>query len=56
MVATIEHPSIDDLMAYEAGELSKDQIVAMFQKLINSGMAWKLQGSYGRTAKMLIDM
>lgn len=47
--------SLDFIMAYEAGELDEDQIVAGFQQLIDSGLVWQLQGHYGRTAKALID-
>jgi hypothetical protein len=43
------------IMAYEAGELEQDEIIEGFQALIDSGLAWKLQGSYGRMASRLID-
>lgn len=46
---------LNQVIAYEQGELDEEGIVDMFQELINSGMAWKMQGSYGRTAKALID-
>lgn len=46
---------INQVIAYEQGELNEEGIIDMFQQLINSGMAWKMQGSYGRTAKALID-
>lgn len=46
---------VDDIIAYESGEMSDDQIVAFFQRLVDSGMAWQLQGSYGRMAQSLID-
>jgi len=45
----------ETLMAFENGELDGSQVAEMFQKLINSGMAWKLQGFYGRTAMALIE-
>ena len=44
----------DKIIAYEQGELDEPAIIALFQELVNSGMAWKLQGSYGRTAANLI--
>ena len=46
--------SIDDIIAYEQGELDDTDTVAMFQRGINDGTVWRLQGHYGRTAKMLI--
>ena len=46
---------IDQIIAYENGELSDDEIVELFQSLIDSGAAWTLQGSYGRAAAALID-
>lgn len=47
--------TLDFIIAYEAGELSDDQIIAGFQAMIDSGLAWQLQGHYGRTAQRLID-
>ena len=46
---------VDKIIAYEDGEMSEEEIIEFFQELINSGVAWKLQGSYGRTAKALIE-
>lgn len=45
----------EQVIAYESGELEHDDMVATFQGLIDSGMAWRLQGSYGRTAHDLIE-
>ena len=33
---------------------TEHQIVAAYQHLIDSGLVWQLQGSYGRTAHHLI--
>lgn len=47
---------VDEIIAYESGELtSEEEIIDFFQKLIDSGLAWKLQGSYGRMAMHLIN-
>jgi hypothetical protein len=46
---------IDKIIAFENGELDSEQTIQLFQELIDNGMAWTLQGFYGRTAKYLID-
>jgi hypothetical protein len=45
----------DMMMAWEAGELSDEDTVVLFQQLIDSGMAWQLQGCYGRMANAFIQ-
>ena len=47
--------TVDKIMAYESGDMSEEEIVAFFQELIDTGMAFRLQGHYGRTARSLID-
>lgn len=47
--------NIDQIIAYEQGELDDDEAVELFQSLIDDGTAWTLQGHYGRTAAALID-
>jgi len=39
---------------YEDGELDDEEIAKGFQCLIDSGLVWSLQGSYGRMALHLI--
>jgi hypothetical protein len=43
------------IIDYECGMLKEDDTVVLFQKLIDTGLAWQLQGSYGRTAAALIE-
>lgn len=43
------------IIDYEAGLLSDSEIIQLFQELIDNGMAWTLQGSYGRMANALIE-
>lgn len=46
---------ISGIIDYENGDLSYEQVVELFQKLVDNGMAWTLQGHYGRTARYLIE-
>lgn len=45
----------DAMMAWEDGNISEGDAIALFQQLVDSGMAWSLQGSYGRQAQRFID-
>lgn len=47
--------SLNFIMAYEDGQLDEEAIVEGFQCMIDSGICWKLQGSYGRMANRLIE-
>jgi hypothetical protein len=43
------------ILDFEMGQLSNDQAIDLFAELIKNGMAWTLQGSYGRSAMNLIE-
>ena len=45
----------DMIINYEMGNLDDNSIIALFQELIDNGMAWSLQGHYGKMAKALIE-
>ena len=45
---------VDSIIRYEAGEMDEEEFLAFFQALVDTGDAWRLQGSYGRTAAALI--
>lgn len=52
---TIRFDYIGAIIAYEQGELDEAAMLELFQYLVDTGLAWALQGHYGRTAKALLD-
>ena len=45
----------EKIVAYEDGALTDEETIKLFQKLLETGLVWKLQGSYGRMAEYLIE-
>lgn len=46
---------VSKIIEWESGEMEDGDEVPFFQELIDNGMAWTLQGCYGRTAMALIE-
>ena len=43
------------MMDFEEGMLEENEVIELFQHLVDTGLAWQLQGFYGRTAQALIE-
>jgi hypothetical protein len=52
---TKDNDLVGKIIDFEMGQLSNDQTIDLFAELIKNGMAWTLQGSYGRSAMHLIE-
>jgi hypothetical protein len=46
---------VDQLIAYEEGQITEDQEVAFFEHLVETGTCWQLSGHYQRVAATLIE-
>lgn len=46
---------LDKIIAFEGGEMDDIELIDFFSELVKNGMAWTLQGMYGRTAMSLIE-
>ncbi len=52
---TKPYDSLSAIIEYEQGDLSEDKTIELFQYLVDTGMAWTLQGSYGRMAHAMLQ-
>ena len=43
------------IIDYEQGNLDESETIELFQQLVDSGLAWNLQGHYGRFAYELLQ-
>ena len=43
------------IIAFEEGTLDEEETISLFQQLVDTRLAWQLQGAYGRIASNLID-
>lgn len=41
---------VGKITKYEEGEMNEEETFEFFEKLVESGLVWQLQGHYGRTA------
>jgi hypothetical protein len=43
------------IIEFETGEATEEQVIELFQYLVDTGLAWSLQGTYGRNAEALLE-
>lgn len=43
------------IVRFETGQLSEPETIQLFQRLIDDGSVWRMQGTYGRLAQQLIE-
>ena len=48
-------PNVNDIIDYENGEMLFEDEIEMFQRMIDNGSVWFLQGSYQRTTMEYIN-
>jgi hypothetical protein len=48
-------PTVSEFDAYETGMMTDDEVVDFFQRLVDFGVIWQLQGHYQRTLRSLVQ-
>ena len=49
----LKRDTVESIIAFEAGELSEEEVIDFFKELTDSGLLNSLQGSYQRVAVQL---
>ena len=49
------NPGVDSIIDFEEGDMSEVELINFFQRMVNTGLCWQLQGFYGRTAANLME-
>ena len=47
---------VDKMIAYEGGEMNEEESIEFFQELLDRRLISSLQGSYQRTAAILLEL
>jgi hypothetical protein len=47
---------VGKMIAYEGGEMDEEEVVEFFQELLDRRLINSLQGSYQRTAALLLEL
>lgn len=47
---------VDKMISYESGEMNEEEAVEFFQELLDRRLIDSLQGSYQRTAALLLEL
>ncbi|NDB59643.1 hypothetical protein EB001_14525 [bacterium] len=55
MTTWTSYNAVAAVEGFDGIEHSQEEIISAWQYLINTGLAWSLQGWFGRTAQALID-
>lgn len=54
-VSSSPYAILNQIVEFEEGNLDHEETIALVQALIDNGMAWTLQGTYGRMAAHFIE-
>lgn len=49
------YQAVSIVEGFDGEEHSEEEILAAWQYLVDTGVVWRLQGTYGRMAKQLIE-
>lgn len=55
MMSTQKIDLVDSLSRLDYGELDEEETIELFQNLVDTGLAWQLQGRIGRQAMAMIE-